>query len=84
MGRRRPGFEASPVSTGHKVGVGVYAPYWGINHGTLVVVVAAAPSLLLPSASQGAVEFALIIGGIIGIFTFFEYGSATPACGRWD
>ena len=44
----------------------------------LVVVVAAIPSLLLPSASQGAVEFALIIGGIIGIFTFFEYGSTTP------
>lgn len=43
-----------------------------------VVVVAAIPSLLLPSASQGAVEFALIIGGIIGIFTFFEYGSTTP------
>ena len=44
----------------------------------LVVVVAAIPSLLLPSASQGAVEFALIIGGIIAIFTFFEYGSTTP------
>lgn len=44
----------------------------------LVVVVAAIPSLLLPSASQGAVEFALIIGGIIGIFTFFEYGSTAP------
>ena len=43
-----------------------------------VVVVAAIPSLLLPSASQGAVEFALIIGAIIGMFTFFEYGSSTP------
>jgi len=43
-----------------------------------VVVVAAIPSLLLPSASQGAVEFALIIGAIIGMFTFFEYGSTTP------
>ncbi|PCJ74516.1 MAG: hypothetical protein COA53_09075 [Rhodobacteraceae bacterium] len=43
-----------------------------------VVVVAAIPSLLLPSASQGAVEFALIIGAIIGMFAFFEYGSSTP------
>ena len=43
-----------------------------------VVVVATIPSLLLPSASQGAVEFALIIGAIIGMFTFFEYGSTTP------
>lgn len=43
-----------------------------------VVVVAAIPSLLLPSASQGAVEFALIIGTIIGMFTFFEYGSSMP------
>lgn len=43
-----------------------------------VVVITAIPSLLLPSASQGAAEFALIIGGIIGMFTFFEYGSTTP------
>jgi len=43
-----------------------------------VVAVVAIPSLLLPSASQGSVEFALIIGGIIGIFTFFEYGSSAP------
>ncbi len=43
-----------------------------------VVVVAAIPSLLLPSASQGALEFALIIGAIVGMFTFFEYGSTAP------
>lgn len=36
------------------------------------------PSLLLPSASQGAVEFSLIIGGIIAMFTLFEYGTQSP------
>lgn len=44
----------------------------------LVVTVVAIPSLLLPSASQGAVEFSLIIGSIIGFFTIFEYGSTNP------
>ncbi|HSF92401.1 MAG TPA: hypothetical protein VLA51_09380, partial [Paracoccaceae bacterium] len=44
----------------------------------VVVVFVAAPSLILPSSSQSALEFSLIIGGIIGAFTLFEYGSATP------
>lgn len=44
----------------------------------LVVAVVAIPSLLLPSASQGAFEFSLIIGSIIGFFTLFEYGSTNP------
>lgn len=43
-----------------------------------VIVVVAIPSLVLPSASQGAAEFSLIIGGIIAIFTVFEYGSDSP------
>ena len=44
----------------------------------LVVIVVAIPSLLLPSASRGAVEFSLVIGAIIGFFTIFEYGSTNP------
>jgi len=43
-----------------------------------VVAVVAIPSLLLPSASQTSVELSLIIGGIIGVFTIFEYTSTTP------
>jgi len=44
----------------------------------VIVALVAAPSLILPSASQSGLEFALIIGGIIGAFTLFEYGSGTP------
>ncbi len=43
-----------------------------------VVAIVTIPSLLLASASQGSLEFALIIGGIVGIFTIFEYGSENP------
>ena len=43
-----------------------------------VVAIVTIPSLLLASASQGSLEFALIIGGIVGIFTVFEYGSENP------
>ncbi len=43
-----------------------------------VVAAVTIPSLLLVSSSQGALEFALIIGGIIGLFTVFEYGSESP------
>lgn len=43
-----------------------------------VVAVVMIPSLLLPTASQTSVEFSLIVGAIIGIFTVFEYGSSSP------
>lgn len=43
-----------------------------------VVAIVTIPSLLLASASQGSLEFSLIIGGIVGIFTVFEYGSENP------
>ena len=43
-----------------------------------VVAIVTIPSLLLASASQGSLEFSLIIGGIVGIFTVFEYGSESP------
>lgn len=43
-----------------------------------VVAIVTIPSLLLASSSQGALEFALIVGGIIGLFTIFEYGSESP------
>jgi len=44
----------------------------------LVVTVVIIPALILPSAPPGAVEFALTIGGIIGMFTLFEYGTSSP------
>lgn len=43
-----------------------------------MVAIVTIPSLLLASSSQGALEFALIIGAIIGLFTVFEYGSESP------
>ncbi len=49
-----------------------------IVRGFWVVAVVAIPSLLLPSASQASLEFALIIGGIIAVFTIFEYGTESP------
>ncbi len=44
----------------------------------LVIVVVAAPALLLPSVSQSALEISLIIGLIAGAFTVFEYASSHP------
>lgn len=44
----------------------------------VVVAIVTIPSLLLTDAPAGAVEFSLIIGAIIGIFTVFEYGSGSP------
>lgn len=44
----------------------------------LVLVVVAAPAFLLPSVSQAAQEISLIIGGIAGAFTLFEYASTHP------
>ena len=52
--------------------------FGAIIRGLWVVIVVTIPALLLPSVSQEAVEFSLIIGGIIGVFTIFEYGSNTP------
>ena len=44
----------------------------------LVLVVVAAPAILLPNVSQAAQEISLIIGGIAGAFTLFEYASSHP------
>jgi hypothetical protein len=44
----------------------------------LVLVVVAMPALLLPNVSQAAQEISLIIGGIAGAFTLFEYASSHP------
>ena len=44
----------------------------------LVLVVVAAPAFLLPNVSQAAQEISLIIGGIAGAFTLFEYASSHP------
>lgn len=44
----------------------------------LVLVVVAAPAFLLPNVSQAAQEISLIIGGIAGAFTLFEYASTHP------
>ncbi len=49
-----------------------------IFRGFWVVVVVTIPSLLLPSAPQASLELSLIIGGIVGVFTIFEYGSDSP------
>ena len=46
--------------------------------GLLVLVVVALPAFLLPNASQAAQEISLIIGGIAGAFTMFEYASSHP------
>lgn len=44
----------------------------------LVLIVVALPAFLLPDASQAAQEISLIIGGIAGAFTLFEYASSHP------
>jgi hypothetical protein len=44
----------------------------------LVILVVAAPALLLPDVSQSALEISLIIGLIAGAFTVFEYGASHP------
>jgi len=44
----------------------------------LVLTVVACPAFLLPNASQAAQEISLIIGGIAGAFTLFEYASSHP------
>lgn len=44
----------------------------------LVLVVVAMPAFLLPDVSQAAQEISLIIGGIAGAFTLFEYASSHP------
>ncbi len=49
-----------------------------IVRGFWVVAVVAIPSLLLPSASQASLEFSLIVGAIIAVFTIFEYGTESP------
>jgi len=46
--------------------------------GILVLIVVALPAFLLPNASQAAQEISLIIGGIAGAFTLFEYASSHP------
>jgi len=46
--------------------------------GLLVLAVVALPAFLLPNASQAAQEISLIIGGIAGAFTLFEYASSHP------
>lgn len=44
----------------------------------MVLIVVATPAFLLPNASQAAQEISLIIGGIAGAFTLFEYASSHP------
>jgi hypothetical protein len=44
----------------------------------LVIIVVAAPALLLPDVSQSALEISLIIGLIAAAFTIFEYASSHP------
>lgn len=44
----------------------------------LVLIVVAAPAFLLPSVSTAAQEISLIVGGIAGAFTLFEYASSHP------
>jgi len=44
----------------------------------LVLTIVALPAFLLPNASQAAQEISLIIGGIAGAFTLFEYASSHP------
>lgn len=49
-----------------------------IVRAVMVLVVVAAPAILLPNVSQAAQEISLIIGGIAGAFTLFEYASTHP------
>ncbi len=44
----------------------------------LVLIVVAAPSLLLPDVSTTSVEISLILGGVVAAFTLFEYASSHP------
>ncbi|MHA3916203.1 hypothetical protein [Halovulum sp. GXIMD14793] len=44
----------------------------------LVVVVIAAPSMLLPNASDASREISLIVAGVAAAFTLFEYASTHP------
>ncbi len=45
---------------------------------SLVLIVVALPAFLLPDVSQAAQEISLIVGGIAGAFTLFEYASSHP------
>lgn len=58
--------------------MGVYAPNWGYIQSVFGRSCCCDPFAVATFCIAGAVEFALIIGGIIGIFTFFEYGSTAP------
>lgn len=44
----------------------------------LVLVVIAAPALLLPDTSIATQEIALLLGGVVAAFTLFEYASTHP------
>lgn len=59
---------------GHVVGRLVGA----VARAFLVVIVIAAPALLLPGTSQNARDISLIVGCLAGAFTMFEYGSTHP------
>lgn len=44
-----------------------------------VLFVVLLPAVMLPEASQQALEVSLIVGGLLAAFVVFEYGSAQPA-----
>lgn len=44
----------------------------------MVMAVIAAPAFLLPGASRTGQEISLIMGGIVALFTLFEYASVQP------
>ncbi|MEL7214688.1 MAG: hypothetical protein AAGJ96_01960 [Pseudomonadota bacterium] len=44
----------------------------------MVLVVIAAPAFLLPGSSRTGQEISLIMGGLLGVFTLFEYASRQP------
>ncbi len=44
----------------------------------LVIVVIAAPALLLPNVSDASLEISLIVAGVAAAFTLFEYASTHP------
>ncbi|MGB0497035.1 MAG: hypothetical protein ACPGID_01745 [Rubricella sp.] len=49
-----------------------------VLRGLLVLVVIAAPSYLLPGATPTGQDLSLIIGGLAGLFTIWEYGTLRP------
>lgn len=49
-----------------------------IFRAVIVLLVVAAPAFLLPDVSLASQEISLIIGGIAGAFTLFEYASSHP------